>query len=163
MSGGTDRGGDASATSHRISAGALVVRDGRILLVRHLKPGAYDFWVAPGGGVRHRETLQDAVVREVREETGLEVEPRRLAYIEELVSPRQRLCKFWFAARPLGGRLSAEHEAAKREHIVEACWKTRAALGDLCLYPPVLKDAFWSDWEAGFPEPRHLGLREMQI
>ncbi|HZR80799.1 MAG TPA: NUDIX domain-containing protein [Candidatus Binatia bacterium] len=58
------------------SAAALVYDDaGRVLLVRHSNGGV---WLAPGGAVDPDESPQDAVVREVWEETGLLVEPVRL-------------------------------------------------------------------------------------
>jgi 8-oxo-dGTP pyrophosphatase MutT (NUDIX family) len=58
------------------SVTALVVdADGRVLLVR---PPRRDVWVAPGGAVDPNETPQDALVREVWEETGLLVEPTHL-------------------------------------------------------------------------------------
>ena len=50
-------------------------RQGRILLVRHVEG---DVWVAPGGGMEPHESPADAVVREVWEETRLEVEPIRV-------------------------------------------------------------------------------------
>jgi 8-oxo-dGTP pyrophosphatase MutT (NUDIX family) len=49
--------------------------DGRVLMVR---PSQRDIWVAPGGAVDPDEAPQDALVREVWEETGLVVEPRQL-------------------------------------------------------------------------------------
>ena len=63
--------------------------------MRHVRPGKYDFWVAPGGGVQDEEELSAAAQREVREETGLEVVAGKLLYIEELVQPDLRICKFW--------------------------------------------------------------------
>ena len=68
---------------HRIAAGALVVEGDRLLLVHHRRPGAYDFWVAPGGGVSGAEELPHAAAREVVEETGLQVEVAALAYVED--------------------------------------------------------------------------------
>lgn len=41
---------NAAAVEHRISAALILEIDGKILLVRHHNPGAYDFWVTPGGG-----------------------------------------------------------------------------------------------------------------
>ena len=58
-----------------VGVGGVVVRDGRALLVRRGKPPLYGRWVVPGGTVELGETLEEALVREVREETGLEVEP----------------------------------------------------------------------------------------
>ncbi|MBX9266018.1 NUDIX domain-containing protein [Chromobacterium violaceum] len=53
---------------HRIAAGAIIEREGKILMVRHCKPGIYDFWVVPGGGAIDDEPLADAARREVLEE-----------------------------------------------------------------------------------------------
>ncbi len=56
----------------------LVIRpSGEVLLVRHTyAPG----WLLPGGGVERGETLQDAAVREVREEAGIEAEGEMLLH-----------------------------------------------------------------------------------
>jgi 8-oxo-dGTP diphosphatase len=49
---------------------------GRVLLVRQGKDR--DDWELPGGKVKQRESLPDAVAREVKEETGLDVKPQRV-------------------------------------------------------------------------------------
>lgn len=58
----------------RVAAYAVIVRDGQILLSR-LAPRLTkkELWTLPGGGVEHGEDPRDTVVREMREETGLEV------------------------------------------------------------------------------------------
>jgi 8-oxo-dGTP pyrophosphatase MutT (NUDIX family) len=69
----------------RISAGVIVVDPGnRVALVRHVKHGVYDFWVAPGGGVEDGEDVRAAAAREVFEEAGIAVVPERLIAIEQL-------------------------------------------------------------------------------
>lgn len=147
--------------NHRISVGVIVESEGRILVVRHAKAGAYDFWVAPGGGVQGDESLHHAAQREAREETGLTVEPLSLAYIEELLQPGLRHCKFWFTGKLLGGTLSADAPEATTEYITEAAWLTREELQQVNVFPPVLSGRYWQDSEAGFMAPVHLELRQM--
>jgi ADP-ribose pyrophosphatase YjhB (NUDIX family) len=55
-----------------------VVHEGRVLLIRRGKQPLYGRWVVPGGTVELGEPLEQALVREIREETGLEVEPLEL-------------------------------------------------------------------------------------
>lgn len=55
-----------------LSVAAVVVHDGMLLLVRRGHGPAAGSWSVPGGRVEHGETLAEAVVREVAEETGLE-------------------------------------------------------------------------------------------
>ena len=61
--------------SHLIAAGAIVVRDDTILLVRFRDPRGGTYLVGPGGGVVEHESVADAAVRETLEETGVWVAP----------------------------------------------------------------------------------------
>jgi 8-oxo-dGTP diphosphatase len=54
----------------RIRVSAILRWNGRILLARHEKPGK-EYWLLPGGGVKAGESLLEALVRELREETGV--------------------------------------------------------------------------------------------
>jgi 8-oxo-dGTP diphosphatase len=148
---------------HRISAGALVVQDSRILLVRHQKVGVYDFWVAPGGGVIENESLAQAAAREVKEESGLEVEPGRPVYFEEFFDSHTRHLKVWFICQLLGGALSTAAQEATREHIIDARFFTESEIkGEpRDVFPEILRNAFWDDFKSGFPSFRHLSLRKM--
>lgn len=58
------------------AVGAVIFDDGgRLLLIRRDRPPGKGLWSLPGGRVEEGETLAEALVREVREETGLDVEP----------------------------------------------------------------------------------------
>jgi 8-oxo-dGTP diphosphatase len=59
-------------------ASALVVDDGRLMLVRRCTEPFHGWWDIPGGFLEAGEHPADAVVRELREESGLDVRPIRL-------------------------------------------------------------------------------------
>jgi 8-oxo-dGTP diphosphatase len=147
--------------AHRISAGALVHKEGSILLVRYHQPGKHDYWVAPGGGVIGEEDLKNTARREVEEETGLLIRPQRLAYIEELLGGETRHVKFWFHAELLGGVLTTASPEAMSEGITEAAWLSREQLNGKIVFPPVLTSRYWED-RGSSGAPIHLELRRME-
>jgi 8-oxo-dGTP diphosphatase len=68
-----------------VGVGAVAVHDGAVLLIRRGKGPAAGEWSVPGGHVEMGETLHEAIVREVLEETGLEVVvDRYLGYVERM-------------------------------------------------------------------------------
>ena len=69
-----------------VAVSAAIVRDGRILVVRRARPPANGLFTLPGGVVEIGETLTEAVAREVREETGLTIEPVALAGFREAIA-----------------------------------------------------------------------------
>ena len=57
-----------------VGVGAVIVKDGKVLLVKRRYEPLAGQWSLPGGTLELGETLQEGVAREMREETGLEVE-----------------------------------------------------------------------------------------
>ena len=64
-----------------MGVGGVVLIDGRVVLIRRGKEPLRGRWVIPGGTVELGETLQEAVVREMQEETGLLVAPREVVLV----------------------------------------------------------------------------------
>jgi 8-oxo-dGTP diphosphatase len=114
-----------------LAVSAAIVRDGKVLVVRRARNPALSLYTLPGGAVETGETLMQAVTREVREETALEIEPVALAgHREAIVRDAQGrverhfviLC---FAARWLSG------EPVLNEELDDARWLAPAALSSL--------------------------------
>jgi len=70
-----------------LGVGALIFEDGKILLVERGKEPLKGYWSIPGGIVETGERLEEAIRREVAEETGLEVEPYAMFEIFERIIP----------------------------------------------------------------------------
>jgi len=65
---------------------AVIVRKQAVLLIHRTGSGADD-WVLPGGTPRQGESMAACARREVREETGLQVDPTRVAFVLEVLGP----------------------------------------------------------------------------
>ena len=68
-----------------VGVGGLIVEDERVLLIRRSKEPGRGRWAIPGGVVELGERLEEAVIREVKEETGLEVSPIRVVSVMDLI------------------------------------------------------------------------------
>jgi 8-oxo-dGTP pyrophosphatase MutT (NUDIX family) len=69
----------------RSAARALIVEDGRLLVIKMKRPGAGTFHVLPGGGQQHGETLVEGLLRECEEEIGFRPAVGRIAYVREYI------------------------------------------------------------------------------
>lgn len=107
----------------RIRVAALITVDGGLVLVRH-RAGASTYHLLPGGGVRYRETLGDALVREVEEETGLQVRCGRPLLINDTIDPDgpRHVVNITFDATVTGGSLTHRPKDPRIEavELVEA-------------------------------------------
>ncbi|MCZ4101883.1 MULTISPECIES: NUDIX domain-containing protein [Streptomyces] len=109
-----------------VAASAVVTdKEGRILLQRRTDN---DLWALPGGGMDMTDSLPGTAVREVKEETGLDVEitglvgtytdPRHvIAYSDGEVRRQFNVC---FTARVVGGRLAMSDESTELRFIAQA-------------------------------------------
>lgn len=71
--------------SPRVAVGAVVIKNGRVLLVKRRDPPNKAQWAIPGGSVRLGESLQQAAEREILEETGVQIHAGRPVYIFDVI------------------------------------------------------------------------------
>jgi len=100
-----------------VGIGAIIIQDGRVLLVKRGHPPLAGEWSIPGGVLELGETLRAAAVREVREETCLTVEPAELLGVYDRVlrdDAGRTLYHFVlidFLCRPVAGKAQAADDA----------------------------------------------------
>lgn len=99
-----------------LCVGAVVVADDKLLLIRRGHGPAAGEWSVPGGRVERGETMAEAVVRELREETGLDGVCGELVGWIERIDDEHHFVIADFAVVVLGGELTAGSDAA------EAAW-----------------------------------------
>jgi ADP-ribose pyrophosphatase YjhB (NUDIX family) len=104
----------------RNRAAAIIIKNGTLLLIHRKKPGQ-NYYILPGGGVELDESFQDACIREVKEETGLDVLHLQLVYrYHSKVGEEQ-----YFLTRIPAGELTLGGSEAKRQsptNIYEFEW-----------------------------------------
>lgn len=91
---------------HIVSAATIVINDkNEILLIKGPRRG----WEMPGGQVEEGESLQDAAIRETKEESGIDIEVTKFCGVFQNVSGS--ICNTLFLATPIGGELTTSPES----------------------------------------------------
>ena len=116
-----------------VGVGAVVVDEGRVLLVRRGREPLKGQWSLPGGLLELGESLTDGVSREVREETGLIVEPIELIELLDRIHHQEERVRYHYViadylCRVKGGTLQAGSDADDVRWAERAEWNSHNAL-----------------------------------
>ena len=142
----------------RTSAKAVVIKDNKLLAIK-LNDGNEEFYILPGGGQDSEEQLPQAVVREVREETGIDVRCGDLLFVIEGVHGEDfHRVDLVFNCEYLG--LSANAELHGDNNQIGYEWLDLSVLNKLPLYPSKLRRPIMN-YHEGKVYIKYLGNEEV--
>ena len=156
-------------SSPLIGVGAVVVHQGRVLLVRRGTEPLRGHWSLPGGLIEVGESLTDALKREVREETGLVVDVVELVELLDRIHRHEGRVRYHYVIADYlctvaGGELRAASDADDVRWVERAEWNSHSALK---LDPIVVRviEAGWQRARAlsnSAPSPGAKSIQESQ-
>jgi mutator protein MutT len=116
-----------------VGVGAVVVKEGKVLLIRRGNEPMKGHWSLPGGMLELGETLTEGAVREVREETGLTVAPVELIELLDRIHREGERVRYHYViadylCRVVGGALRAASDADAARWVERAEWNSYSAL-----------------------------------
>lgn len=117
---------------------AIIIKDKNILLMHRIREGR-EYFVFPGGGVEENESIEEAVIREIKEEFDLDITIDKLLF--EIENQNRR--EYYFLAKRFVGvpKISGEEkERMTRENQYDPAWKPLGELASISnLYPDIAK------------------------
>lgn len=125
----------------KITCGAIIKKKGKILLTKRNIAPYKNYWSLPGGYIEEGEKAKEAIIREVKEETGLDFKPNFWKYWDEII-PRIG----WYAIVLIFEGSAVGKLSPDKKEVKELKWFSRKAIKKLrlaFLHKEILKDYFY--------------------
>jgi len=142
----------------RISTKAIIVENNKVLMVKNIDKNGF-WYILPGGGQHHKETLIQALKRECKEETNVDIEVGELLFIREYIGEHHEFSEFdrdehqielIFSCKIVGSTPVQQGETPDiYQKGVE--WLDIKKLAKYRIYPKILKEIFRSREGKKFP------------
>jgi ADP-ribose pyrophosphatase YjhB (NUDIX family) len=153
--------------THR--AAGIVVYEGHILLMRRVRDGQ-SFWVVPGGTIEISESPEQTAVRELLEETDIQVRAERVVYQQHFERPNHTSFDQWYVlctylkGEPRLPTTAEESVRAQRTgQVFEPKWVPITQVAHLHLLPEQIKEWLCHDFKHGFDtQLRSATLRQQE-
>ncbi len=106
--------------SVRIRVCGICIEEGKLLLVNHAMGRKMELWLPPGGGINLNESAEEALIREFKEETGLNIEVEKFMFVNEFKSGVLHAIELFFKVKKTGGTLAKgfDPELSKGHQII---------------------------------------------
>ncbi|MFK7745383.1 MAG: NUDIX domain-containing protein [Roseobacter sp.] len=144
-----------SAKSPRIAVRAVIVNDGRLLLVNAWPAGRSKLLCAPGGGVETGSSLPENLAREVHEETGLRITVGAPCLVNEFHDPKSGFhqIEVFFRCMLEGSNQIDPNWKDPEDIVFEHVWASAEDLDQLLIKPNSLKTVAFNDLSPACYDP----------
>jgi len=146
----------------RNRACGLLVENGALLMVELWLPHIEGtVWSPPGGAAQFGESLEEALVREYREETGLVVEPEYLKYINEVRYENIHAIEFYFVCQRISGQIALGNDpeySRKNQVLRDLSFIPIENMDSHNILPGFLPKKLPQDWQQNSKQIDHLSI-----
>lgn len=137
----------------RVRVCGLMVQNDSILLVKLRSPVSNQLvWMPPGGGLEFGESLEDCLQREFLEETGLQVQPEELIFVNELVEPPYHAVELYYKVTKTGGELALGKDPEQESStplLRDVKWMPFSSIPNIAVAPARLREYIAAQGPAG--------------
>ena len=121
-----------------ISARGVIFDKNSVLIVKHAHKNRQPFWCFPGGKVEQGETIPEALKRELKEETNIEIEPGNILFIQDFI--HEHLLELFFRCEKISGtgELGYDPEVMGSPVLIDIRWANINELSMMPVYPLAL-------------------------
>ena len=131
-----------------VRVSGIVFKEEKVALVKHENKYNGVYYLLPGGGLERDETIEECAIREVKEEIGLDVKIKSLAYYEDVVSDDDHTLHLIFRCKIIGGKVENLDPDKKVKDII---FMDEEEFRKVKFFPEKLKKTLFSEKDNYFP------------
>ncbi len=133
----------------------ILVEHGKVLCVKYSSKN--DFYLFPGGGIEKGETIAEAAVREMKEESGIKVKLGKIVYINDWIENKEtnsRVVNIFFTGQRVGGK---EDNGVKDNGKVKGIeWIDLEEFKNIDFRPKSIAERLFSDYKNNFKDTIYI-------
>ena len=121
----------------RVRVAGILIENNKILLIEHLKKNK-KYWLVPGGGVDWGESTAEALIREYKEETNLDITVEKFLFLSETIAPdkKKHVINLYFQIKIIKNSIY-NMKLRNERNLTDLKFITKEEIENIKLYPNI--------------------------